>query len=316
MSTALVTGGAGAIGSRLTSRLLEDGFEVVVVDDLSSGHRENVPESAEFVEADILDLERIGELIASRDFTHIFHLAALFANQNSVEHPGKDLDVNGRGMLQLLELSVPLTKRGVLRRFLYTSSSCVYGGAEGPVSEGRSFLLDTPYAITKLLGEHYATFFSSFHGVPISTVRLFNSYGPGEYPGRYRNVIPNFIAKALKGEPLTITGTGQETRDFTYVDDIVDGIYRAARSDAALGQTYNLATGRETAIKVLAELIVQVCESKSPIEYVPRRSWDHVLRRSGDIRKARMEIGYEPQTDLGTGLERTVRWIREHSPAS
>ncbi|MCG3174829.1 MAG: UDP-glucose 4-epimerase [Myxococcota bacterium] len=313
---ALVTGGAGAIGSRLCARLITDGFQVIALDDLSSGYLENLPPSAEFVSGSICEADLLNRLFEQYRFTHVFHLAALFANQNSVDHPERDLDVNGLGTMRIgLEACRPDSLKR-LRRLVYTSSSCVYGNCAGKVSETAAFDLDTPYAITKLLGEHYFRYFSRQYGVPVSIVRLFNSYGPGERPGKYRNVIPNFIWKALNNEPLTITGTGEETRDFTYIEDVVDGIVLAATSDNAAGETFNLATGQETPVGELARMIVEMTGSKSEIRHVPRRSWDHVLRRCGDISRARERLGYDPKTTLPEGLRPAIEWIRRLPPSS
>ena len=211
----LVTGGAGAIGSNLTKALVELGAQVIVVDDLSSGQIWNVPSSPNvlFVKGDILD-----EVILKRVFFErpqiVFHLAAFFANQNSVDHPERDLMVNGMGTLRMLEYSV----FNRVERFVYASSGCAIYGSDMPLPLKEDFVtmhLSTPYQITKMLGELYCNFFHHHYELPVVKPRFFNSYGPGEVPGQYRNVIPNFIYWAIKGLPLPITGTGEETRDFT-----------------------------------------------------------------------------------------------------
>ena len=314
MTHVLVTGGAGAIGSRLVYRLLESDYRVTVVDDLSSGYMENIPSDVRFVLGDITEPDVLDQLLSKGDFSYIFHLAALFANQNSVEHPERDLMVNGMGTLRLAEKALHAGENGRLKRVIYVSSSCVYGDHSGPLSEELSPKPKTPYAITKLLGEYYFKYFAEQYQLPVTTLRLFNSYGPGERPGRYRNVIPNFIRLALKNEPLTITGTGNETRDFTYVEDVVDGIILAADNERALGETFDVATGEETKISELAHEIIRLCASQSEVHYAPRRSWDRALRRCGNIEKARKYLGYEPKTRLEDGLVSTIAWIRSLPP--
>ena len=253
--TVLVTGGAGAIGSNLTRALATLGARVLVLDNLSSSERWNVPSLSGvlFIEGDILDEVKLKRIFFERPQI-VFHLAAFFANQNSVDHPEKDLQVNGMGTLRLLEYAV-LT--GV-ERFVYASSGCSIYGSNTPLPLKEEFMsmhLSTPYQITKMLGELYCNFFSDHHGLQVVKPRFFNSYGPGEVPGQYRNVIPNFIYWAMLGQPLPITGSGEETRDFTYVDDIVDGLLRAVGLESAIGKEFNLASAEETAIVDLAKMI-------------------------------------------------------------
>lgn len=301
----LVTGGAGAVGSNLVRALLDDGLDVVVLDDLSSGYRELVPEDADFIAGSITDdeaLERAFEPVPD----YVFHMAALFANQNSVEHPVDDLLINGLGTQNVLEMS---RARGV-KKVVFNSSSCVYGNKIVMLESDREFDLDTPYAITKLLGEHYCTFWSREHGLDTVTVRIFNSYGPNEYPGRYRNVIPNFIASALKGEPLRITGSGEETRDFTYVSDIVSGLVAVMRVDTTPGDVFNLGSGTETRIIDLAHRINRLTGNGAGVAFEPRRHWDHVSRRRANIDKGRSALGYEPRVGLDEGLEMTYDWLK------
>ena len=235
--TILITGGAGAIGSNLTRALGELGAKLVLVlDDLSSASQWNVPALANvmFIEGSILD-----EVELKRVFFEgpdlVFHLAALFANQNSIDHPETDLLVNGLGTVKLLQYS----HLAGVKRFIYASSGCSIYGSSAPMPLTEEFMslhLSSPYQITKMVGELYCNFFEHHYDLPTVKARFFNSYGPGEVPGQYRNVIPNFIYLAMQGQPLPITGTGEETRDFTYVGDIVDGLLRAGYFNAAVGQ--------------------------------------------------------------------------------
>ncbi len=311
MSRVLVTGGAGAIGSRLVHGLCRE-HEVFVLDDLSSGWLDNIRGlPVRFWRGSVTDEEILEEVFAVRPEI-IFHLAANFANQNSVDYPLKDLHVNGIGTLKLLQFAM----RYPVRRFIYSSSSCVYGNT-GPVAseDSSTYSLDTPYAITKLLGEQYVNFFHRHHRLPTVILRFFNSFGPGEYPGKYRNVIPNFMLRVLRGQPLAITGTGEETRDFTFVDDTVQALHLAMTRDEGIGMTFNVGTGRETSVRELAELIVKTCGRRVTIEHQPRRQWDSVERRRADVQLIRERLGFQPSVDLPTGLALTHRWFLENGVA-
>ncbi|MBZ5558477.1 MAG: NAD-dependent epimerase/dehydratase family protein [Acidobacteriia bacterium] len=310
--TVLVTGGAGAIGSNLTRALAEAGARVIVLDDLSSGERWNVPSLSRvlFSEGSVLDEVKLKRVFFERPAI-VFHLAAFFANQNSVDHPEHDLMVNGLGTLRLLQYSA---LAGV-ERFVYASSGCSIYGSAAPLplrEEFTSLHLSSPYQITKMLGELYANFFQHHYDLKVVKPRFFNSYGPGEIPGQYRNVIPNFIYWAMRGEPLPITGSGEETRDFTFVGDIVNGLLRAGVMESAVGQEFNLASGRETRIVDVANLILAATGSKAGIRFAERRKWDTKSRLLASIDRARTVIGYDPRTTFETGLERTVQWFRDH----
>lgn len=307
----VVTGGAGAIGSRLVAQVLARGCEsLTVVDDLSSGYPWLLPDDprVRLVARDVVAWAegRQPELEGAT----VFHLAAFFANQNSVDHPTDDLHTNGLGTLRTLMWA----EAHRARRVVYASAGCSIAGHnhDAPIREDMpvSLDLDTPYQITKALGEFYCNYFRD----RVSTVRcrFFNSYGPGEVPGVYRNVIPNFIWNAVHDEPLRITGTGDETRDFIFVDDLVDGLLRCAVTPAAHGEAFNLGTGVQTRVRDLAEAVVRLTGSSSRIEYAPRRAWDHSVRRQADISKARAVLGLEPATALEAGLRATVAWYVAH----
>lgn len=313
MMKILVTGGAGAIGSNLVRRLVGevDVHGVDVLDDLSSGYRENLPDDPKirFVQGSITDDALLTRLFQEGAYDVVVHFAANFANQSSVEHPRKDLEVNGMGTLKLFEHA----NKHRVRRLVYSSSSCVYGHKDGILRESdQSFCAETPYAATKLLGERYAQFFHHFHGLDVVTLRFFNSYGPGERPGRYRNVIPNFFSLALQGQPLPITGDGTETRDFNFVGDAVDGTVRAIRTPGIGGKVFNIASGRETPILKIAEWINRVTGNTAGIRFQPRRKWDGVLRRVGSVEEAERHLGYHSSTPLEEGIRRTHEWFLTH----
>lgn len=307
-SSVLVTGGAGAIGGQLCTALVnEQCRRIIVFDDLSSGYLENIPQNGvEFIRGSILDQDSL-ERIFSGGIDIVFHLAAHFANQNSIDHPEADLLVNGLGTLKILEYA----KQYEVKKVIYTSSSCVYGNTTGSAGEDAPFQLDTPYAITKALGEQYCSFFHTHYDLDIVILRYFNSFGPGERPGKYRNVIPNFLWSALHGESLVITGTGEETRSFTYTEDIVDGTMRAARLNENGGEVYNIGSDIEVRIVDLAQLINRLTGNAAPLQFTTGRLWDKVIHRSADISKARRELGYAPIQNLEQQLRQTISWFKE-----
>lgn len=308
----LVAGGAGAIGSRLVRKLLELDVFVIVLDNLSSGYSWNLPQSNNmlFIRGDItndIDLKRV----FNEKPEIIFHLAAFFANQNSVDYPEKDLKTNGLGTLKLMEYSVLYNK---LERFVYASSGCSIYPSDAPMpykEELTTMYLSSPYQVTKMLGELYGNYFYKQYGIPFTKARFFNSYGPGEVPGQYRNVIPNFIYWAIKDKSLPITGTGEETRDFTYVDDIVDGLLRLGYYEAAIGEAFNLAAGREIKIKYLADTINQLVGNNAGIKYLSRRKWDTKPRILASNIKAKEKLGFNPDPDFEKGLKVAIKWFKD-----
>jgi nucleoside-diphosphate-sugar epimerase len=309
----LVTGGCGCIGSNLIKALLKaEPEKIVVIDDLSASYEWNLPKDHRvvFIEGSILDEEKMKRAFSFKPH-YVFHLAAHFANQNSVDHPETDLLVNALGTLKTLEYANLV---GV-ERFVFASSGCSVYGSQAPLPLREDFVslhLDTPYQINKLVGELYCNYFHDYYGLPVAIARYFNVYGPGEVPGRYRNVIPNFIWWAMHGQPLPITGTGEETRDFTYVDDIVDGTLRMGVVEEAVGEAINLASGTETRIIDLANWINEITGNKAGVVFKPRRDWDKAIRRRASIEKARRILGYEPKTDMKTGLRKVYGWIEEN----
>jgi UDP-glucose 4-epimerase len=309
----LITGGAGAIGTNLTRAAAELlARTVIVLDDLSSGYEWNVPAlpNVLFVRGSVLDEVALKRVFAERPDI-VFHLAAFFANQNSVDYPERDLMTNALGTLRVFEYC---TLAGV-ERVIYASSGCSIYGSSAPLPLREDFVsleLTTPYQITKMLGELYANFFNHHHGLRVVKTRFFNSYGPGEVPGQYRNVIPNFIYWALRRQPLPFTGTGDETRDFTYVTDIVDALLRAAYFERAVGQEMNIASGRETNILEMAHQVNRLTDNPAGICQAQRRVWDTKKRLLASIDRAKELLGYEPRVDFQTGLRRTIRWFREN----
>jgi len=309
----LVTGGAGAIGTNLVRKLSElKIYQIIILDNLSSSYLWNVPvgEKIKFIKGDILDDEKLKWAFKFKPDI-IYHLAAHFANQNSVDNPETDLLVNGLGTLKVLQYSHLID----VERFIYASSGCgIYGSdSKMPFEEHDvSMKLYTPYQVTKMLGELYTNYFFNLYKLPIINARFFNSFGPGEVPGKYRNVIPNFFYWSMNHIPLPITGTGEETRDFTYVDDIIDGLLRMVYFDKAVGEAFNLGAGREIKIFNLAQWINELTKNPSGIIYKERRSWDTKNRLLSSYEKANKILGYEPKVEFKEGLKGTYNWFTDN----
>jgi UDP-glucose 4-epimerase len=309
----LVTGGAGAIGSNLTRELADLGAStVIVLDDMSAAYEWNIPSlpNVLFVKGSVTDEVSLKRVFALKPDL-VYHLAAFFANQNSVDFPQCDLMTNGLGTLLVYQYA-QMCQTG---RVVFASSGCSIYGHAAPLPLKEDFMsmhLTTPYQITKMLGELYANFFHHHYGLPIVKTRFFNSYGPGEVPGQYRNVIPNFIFRAMSGLPLPFTGSGEETRDFTYVTDIVDALLRAGYFEKALGHEMNIASGVEVRILDMAEKVNELTGNKAGIIRARPRIWDTKKRLLASIERARELLGYKPKVNFDAGLKATVEWFRTH----
>lgn len=316
--TILVTGGAGAIGSNLIialSKLVGMSGKVIVLDNLSAIKIDNpwnvtpLP-NIMFVKGDVrndVDLRRV----FNEEPSIVFHLAAFFANQNSVDYPETSAEVDVIGITKLLEFS----KLTCVDKFIYASSGCaIYGSyPQMPLKEDFiSMHLTTPYQINKMTGEMYCNYYHHMYDLKTVNCRFFNSYGPGEAPGQYRNVIPNFLYWAMNGLPLPITGTGEETRDFTYVLDLVQGLIKAGYAQDAVGANFNLAAGREIQIIELAKMINEICGNTAGIAMKQRRKWDTKPRLLASIEKAEKLIGYKPIVDFNEGLSRNIEWFKDN----
>lgn len=314
----LVTGGAGGIGSNLIialSILVGDHGKITVLDNLSSIKIKNpwniLPlKNVQFVLGDVrsdIDLKRVFK----NHPTIVFHLAAFFANQNSIDYPELSAEVDVIGQIKLLEYS----RLAKIDRFIYASSGCAIYGSYGKMPLKEDFIsmhLTTPYQINKMTGEMYCNYYGHNYDMKIVNCRFFNSYGPGEVPGQYRNVIPNFIYWAMKGKSLPITGTGEETRDFTYVLDLVQGLVKSGFNESAIGQNFNLAAGSEQTIIDLALMVNESTKNKAPIEYLPKRKWDTKPRILASIDKARELIDYEPIGSFQDGFNQNIEWFSDN----
>lgn len=314
----LVTGGAGAIGSNLIialSKLVGKDGKVIVLDNLSaikSKDTFNVTPlpNIMFVLGDVrndVDLKRVFK----EDPSIIFHLAAFFANQNSIDYPEISAEVDVTGLIKVLEYS----RLAKVERFVYASSGCAIYGSYPKLPLKEEFIsmhLTTPYQINKMTGEMYCNFYYHHYALSIVNCRFFNSYGPGEVPGQYRNVIPNFIYWAMKGIALPITGTGDETRDFTYVMDLVQGLIKAGYYKEAVGENFNLASGTEVRIRDLAEMVNIATGNSKPVYFIKRRKWDTKPRLLASIEKAENLIGYKPFIGFEEGFKTNIDWFEDN----
>jgi nucleoside-diphosphate-sugar epimerase len=317
----LVVGGAGFVGSNLAHALLQHStHQVIVVDNLLSAERVNVPDDARvhFIEASITHDEVLARL--PNDLDYAFHLATFHGNQNSIADPLADHENNTLTSLKLFDRLKSIKS---LRRVVYSSAGCTvaektFDKAEATTEDAPvSLYLDSPYQISKIIGEFYGNYYFKLYGLPIVKARFQNVYGPGEILGAgqwrgtsatvWRNVTPSFVYRALKGMPLRIEHGGVATRDFIYASDIANGLMAcAARGEA--GGTYNLASGRETSILELAELINELTGNRAGLEVAPKRAWDHSGKRYGSVDKAQRTLGFSAATELREGLEKTIAW--------
>jgi UDP-glucose 4-epimerase len=290
--TVLITGGAGFVGSHLAEALVEEN-EVRVLDDLSGGSREHVPEGADLVEGDVCDEETVAEAMDGADLA--FHEAALVSVEESVENPPESNRVNAAATVALLEAARDEDARVVL-----ASSAAVYGHPDSvPVSEGDPKEPTSPYGIDKLALDHYARRYNDLYGLETVPLRYFNVYGPRQNP-EYSAVVNVFFRQAASGGPLTVEGDGEQTRDFVHVRDVVRANLLAATTDR-VGEPFNVGTGGSVTVNELAETVVEVTNSDAEVTHVDPRPGD-IRHSEADISKAREELGYEPTVSLDEGL--------------
>ena len=309
----LVTGGAGFIGSNICEALLGMGYTVRCLDNLSTGHRENIEPFLDdpaftFIEEDIRDLDTC--MRATEGVTYVCHEAAWGSVPRSIEMPLLYEEINIRGTLNMMEAA----RQNKVKKFVYASSSSVYGDSSVlPKKEGGEGRLLSPYALTKRTDEKYGMLYHSLYGLDTYGLRYFNVFGKRQDPnGAYAAVIPKFLRQLLAGETPVINGDGRQSRDFTYVDNVIEGNLRAclAPSEAA-GQAYNIgAGGREFLIDVYHELCGALGIDREP-EFGPPRAGD-IRDSNADISKAREKLGYDPSYDFHAGINLAIEWYREN----
>jgi nucleoside-diphosphate-sugar epimerase len=305
---ALVTGGAGFIGSAIAKALLDSGHSVVVLDNLSTGLESSVPSAADFVFADIRNLGSLESSFKNVDV--VFHQAAFKSVPKSIENPMEAETNNSLGTLNVL---MAASKAGV-RRVIYASSSSVYGEGDGVKGEELPTQPISPYGVSKLTGEHYCRVWARV--TPLSTVclRYFNVFGPGQRAdSQYAAVIPAFISSLQRGNPAVIHGDGHQTRDFTYIDDVVRANICAMKSVIPLnGSVMNVCAGSPKSINELHRQVSTAMAVSIPPVYVAERVGD-IKHSHGDISRAQSLLTWSPQTDWSTAIQRTVDWFKASS---
>jgi len=309
----LVTGGAGFIGSNLVDALLRRGDEVSVLDDLSTGYAANIDDAARLVEGDIADPDAVSSAIEGCEV--VFHHAAHRAVFRSVEHPLTTDRANVAGTLTVL---VAARDAGV-RRVVSASSSSVYGGAEQlPTPESAPLLPRSPYAVTKVAGEHYCRVFSELFGLETVSLRYFNVYGPRQRPdSMYAAVIPLFIDALRSGNRPEVHGDGRQSRDFSYIDDVVDANLCAASApaDRCSGRAYNIAGGEAFDLLDLLSILGEILDVVPEPEHTDPRAGD-VRHTRADVTAAADDLRFRSSTSFPEGLERTVDWFSRRSAPS
>jgi len=322
----LVVGGAGFVGSNLVINLLKQGAErVTVVDNLLSSTAANIPtdERVNFIYGSIADQRILNQIPENLDF--VWHLACYHGNQSSIADPIADHDNNTLTSLMLFE---HLSQRNDLRKVVYAAAGCAVAEktkddpTATPEDAPISLFHDSPYSISKIIGEMYGNYYYTQFDLPFVRARFQNVYGPREILGAgqwrgtpatiWRNVVPTFIWQALYDDPLVLDNEGRSSRDFIYVDDVCRGLIACAQVGDP-GQAYNIASGSETSILVLAETIISLSGSGSELITGPQRPWDHSIRRFGSTKKSQEDLGFHAEIGLQSGLQSTIEWTRDHA---
>lgn len=301
----LVTGGAGFIGSNLVKYLHQQGHQVIVLDNLSSGFKKNVDsfKNIHFIKGDIRDEILLDNIM--NDVNVIYHLAASVGNKRSIDNPILDADINVMGTLKLLESA---RKHGV-KKIIVTSSAGIFGELKTlPIKEDHAIEPRTPYASSKLYAEKISLAYADLYGIDVVCLRYFNVYGPNQRFDAYGNVIPIFVFKLLRDEKLYIYGDGEQTRDFVNVHDIVQANIKASQISGLSG-AFNIASGTSISINNLVSELGLLFKIKPKVEYTPVRPGD-VLHSLADITAAKMAFDYQPATILSEGLNEYIAWAR------
>jgi len=308
MAKILVTGGAGFIGSHIAQALVARGDEVRILDDLSTGYRRNLEAvgECEFVEGSITDLETVRRAVDGCD--HVYHQAALASVPRSIDDPLGSARVNVMGTLNVL---VSARDAGV-QRVIYAASSSAYGDSEVlPKEEGMREAPKSPYAVNKLSGEQYVSVFASVYGMQTLAIRYFNVFGPRQDPDSpYAAVIPLFIDALLEGRAPTIHGDGEQSRDFTYVENVVHANLRALEVPRLSGEVVNVALGGRITLNELYGMIARELGSEIEPVHGPARAGD-VRHSQASIERARALLGYESQISVEEGMRRTLAWYKD-----
>jgi len=311
----LVTGGAGFIGSNLVHKLIESEAAVSIIDDFSTGSINNLNDISDnsnvsIVKESIVDNDMVDTMVKYSDI--VFHLAAKNIT-DSTKDPYSDLLVNVNGTFNILQAA----HKYKTKKIIYTSSASVYGNARYlPINENDSLNILNPYAASKQSGENYCMAFYETYGVPVTVMRYSNVYGPQHSLDKQNpscGVIPKFIITALNNDPINIHGDGEQTRDFTYIDDIIEATMMAAASPKSDGEVFNVATGKEISINDLVNKIINISAdtnvNSQSVEHIHRRDIDNLRRRVLNIEKIRKHLRWTPNTSIDVGLKKTYSWF-------
>ncbi|MCA9669116.1 MAG: SDR family oxidoreductase [Myxococcales bacterium] len=304
----LVTGGAGFIGSHISQRLIGEGHEVRILDNLSTGRKENLFEFAdkvEFREGDIRNAALVQEL--ARECDLIYHQAAVVSVPYSVEHPQETHDVNIQGTINVLQAA----RACRVKRVVFACSAAVYGeDPELPKRETMAPLPVSPYGVEKITGEYYLGAWNALYGVQTVSLRYFNVFGPRQDPrSPYSGVISVFVDRALSGAQPTVFGDGEQYRDFVFIDNVVQANMLAGRVEAAAGRCYNVGCGEKTSLNELLGMLGRICDREMEPQYADPRAGD--IRESvADISRIKRELGYAPKVAVEDGLRQLVEYER------
>lgn len=304
----LVAGGAGFVGSNLVNQLVKEKANVIVLDNLFTGDLNNIDylDQITFIEGSVEDEKLVDQLVSRVDI--VFNLAV----RNiivSTKSPKLDFNVNAGGMFNILMAA----KKHNIERVVFSSSASIYGNPLYlPINEIDRTNILNPYAASKLTGENYCFAFYETYNLPISIVRYSNVYGIKQNPENpYCGVISRFLNDAIEGKDIHIHGDGDQTRDFTYVEDVVEATLLAAYSPKAIGEVFNVGSGRETYINDLAQLIINTCDNHTKIVHIDRRDIDNIRRRVLNIEKIRKTLRWIPKTNLQAGIAKTYEWLNK-----
>jgi UDP-glucose 4-epimerase len=313
MESVLVTGGAGFIGSNIVEALLAQGNRVVVLDDLSSGRMDNIDHLLQnkqftFIRGSVLDSGLLRSIMRTYQICGISHQAAIPSVMKSILEPVRTIEANIAGTANLFDIAA----ESGCRRVVFASSCAVYGDGPEPVKrEDMPLKPLSPYAVSKAAKEMLAQNFCSLHNIKITGLRYFNVYGRRQDPASgYAAVMPTFITKALRNEPIPIEGDGAQTRDFVFVDDVVKANLLALKAENGAGRCFNIASGFSVSIRELATIITGIAGSRSDIIHMPGRPGD-IKESRADIGSAMRELGYTPEYDIVRGIEQTVLWYKQ-----
>jgi len=299
----LISGGCGFVGKNIIN-FINKKFKLTVIDNFSSGNKDFIPKQIDVNKVDIQNKNQIQKIFKKKKIHTVIHCAANFANQNSIDNIYKDTRTNILGTINLLDLC----KLYKVRKFIYLSSSCVYSSQESDENIlNPSF--KTPYAISKFSAEQYVSFYNYYHNLNASIFRLYNFYGPYDYVGKYRNVVPNFISKAINNKPIEIHGKGISTRDFTYVLDFIKILEKLIQNPKKFNKIYNFGSSSKIKILDLAKKIIKFTNSTSKIRFIPTRQWDRFSKRKAKNKKLKQDFKNLKFTNFDKGLKETIKWF-------